>query len=281
MRVSGAFLIILMFLATQFLGLYVGNEYMRSIKRGELAPALPQPEKVENSFILFLYIIIVTIIILFTVRIWKGVVRGLEAFVVFFSSWFVFDFLFPFGIGMFSIGLFLALLLTIWKVLKPSILSQNVAAVISGAGVGSLLGGSLGLLPSLIFIIILSIYDFISVFITKHMVRLAKIVTEKPTAFTIAAPHKFKKPVYIPFKKTKKKVHVFQLGVGDMVIPLMFSVSLLSKFSILNSIITMIGSLIALFFLITFTIKKPQVLPALPFITLGTLSGFLLSLMIL
>jgi presenilin-like A22 family membrane protease len=281
MRENGAFLIILMFLITQLLGLYVGNEYFKGIKVGVFEPAIPEPEKVESSFMLFFYILITTAAILLTVRVWKGILRGLEAFVIFFSSWFVFDFLFPFGLWIFSIGFILAILLTLWKVIKPSILTQNVAAVISGAGVGSLLGASLGLLPSLVFIILLSIYDFISVFITKHMVRLAKIVTEKPTAFTIAAPHRFKKPKYIPLKKRRKKVHVFQLGVGDMVVPLMFSVSLLSRFSILNSIITMIGSLIALSILIIFTLKKPRVLPALPFITLGTLGGFLISIVIL
>jgi presenilin-like A22 family membrane protease len=65
-----------------------------------------------------------------------------------------------------------------------------------------------------------------------------------------------------------------------MVIPLMFSVSVLNKFSIINSISAIIGSTIALLLLIYFMSKKPQPLPALPFITFGTFAGFLISLLI-
>jgi len=60
----------------------------------------------------------------------------------------------------------------------------------------------------------------------------------------------------------------------------MFSVSVLSKFSIINSISAIIGSTIALLLLIYFMNKKPQPLPALPFITFGTFAGFLISLLI-
>ena len=109
---------------------------------------------------------------------------------------------------------------------------------------------------------------------------MAKALTERPTALTVAAPHKFKKLTYVAVKNARKKIHVFQLGVGDMVIPLMFSVSVLNKFSLINSIASIIGSTIALFALIYFMSKKPQPMPALPFITFGTFSGFLISLIL-
>jgi len=69
----------------------------------------------------------------------------------------------------------MAIALTLWKVFRPTILNQNIAAMISGAGVGALLGASFGIVPSLLFLIILCVYDFVSVFITKHMITLAKI----------------------------------------------------------------------------------------------------------
>jgi len=273
-----AFLLVGIFLITQVIGLYVGNSYSQGIKAGELAPVVENPEAVENSFWLFSYIIIATICMLLIIKFWKSFLKAIEAFVVFFSSWFVFDFLFPIEIWYFSIGFFLAIILTAWKMFKPTILSQNTAAIISGAGVGAMLGASLGIAPSIVFMLILSVYDFVSVFITKHMIHLAKALIERPTAFTVAATHKFKKPVYVGIKKTKKRFHIFQLGVGDMVIPLMFSVSVLSKFSLINSILTTIGSAIALTFLIFYMSKKPRPLPALPFVSLGALAGFLISL---
>lgn len=279
-KVKTVFTIVIIFLITQLLGLYVGNQYLGGIEAGELPPAVEDPESVGNSFMLFVYILAATGGILLLVRFWKPSIRALEAFVVFFSSWITFDFLVPIGIWYFSLGFFLAIILTAWKALRPTILSQNVAAIISGAGVGALLGASLGIVPSLVFLILLCVYDFVSVFITKHMVHLAKALTKTPMAFTIAAPHKFKKATYIGTKKAKKKFHVFQLGVGDMVIPLMFSISLLRKFTIINSLFTIIGSTIALLLLIYYMSKKPRPLPALPFITLGTLSGFIISMIL-
>ena len=275
-----AFLLVGIFLVTQVLGLYVGNSYSQGIKAGELVPVVENPESVETSFLLFFYIIIATVVMLLIIRFWKNFIKALEAFIVFFSSWFVFDFLFPIGIWYFSLGFFLAIILTSWKMLRPTILNQNTAAVISGAGVGAMLGASLGIAPSIIFMLILSVYDFVSVFITKHMIYLAKALTERPTAFTVAATHKFKKPVYVGIKKAKKKFHVFQLGVGDIVMPLMFSVSVLSKFSLINAVLTTIGSAIALSFLIFYMSKKPRPLPALPFISLGALAGFLISILL-
>jgi presenilin-like A22 family membrane protease len=279
-KVKTAFTIVIIFLITQLLGLYIGNQYLGGIEAGELPPAVENPESVSNSFMLFIYILVATGGILLLVRFWKPSIRALEAFVVFFSSWFTFDFLIPIGVWYFSLGFFLAIILTAWKALRPTILSQNIAAVISGAGVGALLGASFGFLPSLVFLILLCIYDFVSVFITKHMIHLAKALTETPTAFTIAAPHKFKKATYIGIKKAKKKFHVFQLGVGDIVIPLMFSISLLRNFTIINSLFTIIGSTIALLLLIYYMSKKPRPLPALPFISLGTLSGFIISMIL-
>jgi presenilin-like A22 family membrane protease len=284
-----ALVLILFFLITQIIGLYVGKQYTDYIntlvasgeleKSPEIIPGI-NPESISNSFYLFGYIIVTTMGILLLIKIKKSAIKVLEAFVIFMASWFTFDILIPLDIWYLSLGFFLALILTAWKMLRPSIISQDVAAIISGSGVGALLGASLGILPSIVFIMILSCYDFVSVFITKHMVTMAKALTERPTSFTVAAPHKFKKLTYVGVKKAKTKFHIFQLGVGDMVIPLMFAVSVLNKFSLVNAIASIVGSTMALFFLIYFMSKKPQPMPALPFITFGAFAGFLISLFI-
>jgi len=300
--------IILIFLIIQSLGLYIGNKYIGLIHAGEVSKPEVIPgvssESPELSFFLFGYIIVVTLVILFIIRIKKSFLRGLEAFVVFFSSWITFSFLIPFSIQniwlyyvdylvsplgliapvlltVLSLDFLFAIALTVWKALRPTIWSQNIAAIFSGSGVGALLGLSLGIVPCIIFMIVLSIYDYVSVFITKHMVNMAKAVTERPMAFTIAAPHKFKEAKYIPSKGAKKKIHIFQLGLGDIIIPLMFSVSILNSFTIFNSIITTAGSLVALIVLTLIITKKPMALPALPFVCTGALAGYIISLLLL
>ncbi|NIM46836.1 MAG: hypothetical protein GTN40_01615 [Candidatus Aenigmarchaeota archaeon] len=305
--------IILIFLIIQTIGLYVGNEYTeiinQAIEAGEIEERpgiIPgvSPERAENSIFLFGFIIITTVGILLIIKFKKSFLKGVEAFVIFGSSWLTFLFLIPFPIqvvwerfiaylllplgsigfilfNVLTLNSLLALVLTAWKVFRPTIISQNVAAIIAGSGAGAVLGVSLGIAPCIIFMMILSVYDFVSVFITKHMVKMAKAITEKPMAFTIAAPHKFKKAKYIPHKKGKKKVHVFQLGLGDIIIPLMFSVSILNKFTIFHSIITVIGSLIGLLLLTIYITRKPRALPALPFVCTGALVGYLISIFIL
>lgn len=286
MKAQVPYILIAFFLITQFLGLYVGNQYIQLINAGEIprpfeGTPLGNPEAVTTSLYLFGYIIVSTVIILLVIRIRKSAIRIFEALIVFMASWFTLDFLIPLDIGFLSLGFFLALALTAWKVLKPNIINQDIAAILSGAFVGSALGVSLGILPSIIFILILSTYDFISVFITKHMVYMAKALTERPTSFTVAAPPNLKSISYAPAKKSsKKKVHIFQLGVGDMVIPLMFSVSVLNSFKPINAIAAIVGSAVALLALIYFMSKKPRPLPALPFITFGTFAGFLISMLI-
>jgi presenilin-like A22 family membrane protease len=277
------FLLIFLFFATEFLGLYVGSQYLQLLNSGVVQPVPWNQESVQTSFYLFGWIMVTTVGILILIRFRRSTIRLLEAFVIFTSSWLTFDLIMPVDIGFLSLGFFLALALTLWKAFKPSILSQNVAAIISGAGVGSLLGASLGVLPAVVFMLILSAYDFVSVFITKHMVYMAKALTERPTAFTIAAPPNLKSLTSTGMRRTRKSsktVHVFQLGVGDMVIPLMFAVSVLNSFGVVNAVASIIGAAVALFGLIYFMSKKPRPLPALPFITFGTFAAFLLSMLL-
>ena len=298
--------IVTLFLAIQLLGIYIGTVYIDAIRSDmaaapEIIPGVSSNDP-QISLFLFAYVIAVTVVMLIIIKLRRRFVFGLEAFVVFVSSWTTFLFLLPFAlqdywliiispliaafgqfgdVAIFLLGLnsLLALALTAWKVLRPSIFSQNVAALFTGSGVGALMGISLGIAPSIM--VILSVYDFVSVFITKHMITMAKAMTERPMAFTIAAPHEFKKATYVPLKGVKKKVHVFQLGMGDVIIPLMFSVSVLNSFTMLHSLMTMLGSLIALIVLSAFITRKPMALPALPFVCSGALAGYILSLILL
>lgn len=105
-----------------------------------------------------------------------------------------------------------------------------------------------------------------------------------PTAFTLAIPHKFEKPVKFKTEKgtVRKRIHVFQLGGGDIAIPVIFSVSVLRTFSVLNSFFAIFGAITALGILFLFVIRRPGLaLPALPWISSGMLISFLISILIL
>lgn len=271
------------FLITQFLGLFVGSRYIAQIQVGQAAPVFNNPERPENSFLLIFYILIATGILIFVIKFRAVLIRVVEALAILVTSMITFNFLFPIDFPFVSFGFILAVVLTAWKILRPSIVSQNIALIISVAGAGAVLGASLGIIPVLIFIVLLSIYDFVAVFVTKHMVYIAKEIVKRPTAFTAAIPTKFKKSVQFVTgdKKIRKKIHVFHLGGGDIAIPLMFAVSVLGKFTLLHALLTTVGSAIMLFTLFSFVLGRPgRPLPALPWISIGTILGFLVSVAI-
>jgi presenilin-like A22 family membrane protease len=271
------------FLLVQLLGLYIGNHYISLINSGQAQPVFENPSSVGNSIFLLVYILAGTGLIILAVRYWKFLIRIIEVVAVFSASMVTFMFLIPVENLQVPLGILLAIALTAWKILKPSFLSQNISLIFSISGAGAIIGASLGMLPSLIFLLLLSVYDFTAVFITKHMVYIAKEIVKRPTAFTLAFPYKFKKPVSysVGKKKIKKKFHVFQLGGGDIAIPLMFAVSALASFSLAQALSVAIGSAAALGLLIFYSAKKPgTVLPALPFISAGSILGFLISVLI-
>lgn len=293
--------LIIIFLSVQILGITTGYRYLELMSRGIVEPALGDPASPMTSVFLLAYLMIITGVIILIIRYKKRILTVFEALAIFFASLIVFELLIPLGItipylGAISIGFFLALLLTVTHIHKRNYLTQNTALVFAVSGAGAVLGASLGVIPVLIFMFILGIYDFISVFYTKHMVYMAKAITEKPMAFTAAFPthtrgqerhvEKLKKiettqETKANKKKLKSYSKTFQLGGGDLAIPLVFTVSLL-RIGIIPAIAASIGSLIALVTLFIFLLKRPGIaIPALPPVTAGATLGFLISLIII
>ncbi|MFW5902428.1 MAG: presenilin family intramembrane aspartyl protease [archaeon] len=295
--------LIAIFLSVQFLGIATGYRYLELMSIGIVEPALGDPASPMTSVWLLAYLMVITSLIILIIKFKKKLLTAFEGVAIFFASLIVFELLIPIGIplpyiGIISIGFFLALILTLIHIHKRSYLTQNVALVFAVSGAGAVLGASLGVIPVLIFMFALGIYDFISVFYTKHMVYMAKAITEKPMAFTAAFPTQTKgqekhvekirsKRIESPEtekpgeKKLKQYSKTFQLGGGDLAIPLVFTVSLL-RIGILHAISASIGALIALILLFIFLLKRPGIaIPALPPVSAGATLGFLISLLII
>jgi presenilin-like A22 family membrane protease len=275
------FLLVVIFLSVQALGLFTGSEYIKAIEAGIAQPLVENPQDVSNSALIFLYILAVTGLVILIIKFKKALLLALEAVAIFFTSWIVFSALTPFdNTGI--VALLLAFALTAIKEWKPTILTQNIALVFSTAGAGGVLGASLGILPVLIFMLLLACYDFFAVFISKHMVYMAKAITEKPMAFTAALPCDFGKPRKLASGKGTIRTRVFQLGGGDLVIPLMFSVAVLNYYTLQHALITTAGAFIALLALFAFVIRKPGIaLPALPPVCAGACIAFAASVLFL
>jgi len=265
-------LLVFIFLSVQFIGLYAAQQYIGYLDSGVAEPMFENPQEISNAVFVFVYILIVTLIILIVVKYKKKLLTAFEAFAVFFASALLFELLIPYTLFEYiSIGMIIAAVLTYYKIRYPSYLSQNIALICALSGAGAVIGVSFGVFPIMIFMLMLSVYDMLSVFWTKHMVYLAKAITERPMAFTAALPC-----------KTKNIKHTFQLGGGDLAIPLMFSASILRFYGLVPALVAIAGALIALTLLFSTVLRKPgKALPALPPISAGAMVGFAIGLLLI
>jgi len=178
------------------------------------------------------------------------------------------------------LSLILMLILVSWWLKKPLILNQNLCIILGIAGLGSVLGLSLNPLMVALLLVIFSIYDFIAVYKTKHMVKIAKEMIEAKAIMALIVP-----PNILDLRANLEEIKpggkFLILGGGDIAFPLLFCASLVSQ-GILNSLIVAVFSLIGLlagFYF--FTIQKVrQPIPALPPIALFSIIGFLITKLI-
>ncbi len=296
----------LFFAITQLLGIYSGivlingaavNQDIRDIS--VVPPFLVSDQNspvdaLATAFLFIAYILFGAVMIVLVARFYKGMMffRLLELLVIASASAIVFfsialslgvDFLSSFLVGG-AAGLVLALAKFFWVDIK------NAAAIISSAGVGALFGFSLGttfgvplgFFSTVAFIILLSVYDYIAVFKTKHMIEMARELSTRQLSFAVTAkdvpsrkPHE-KREEYVD--RAMKEGERLDLGTGDLSVPLMISVSAftLGANGMLYSLAVAAGSTISLYLLLRFVSKQRVFLPALPPICLGGMLALLM-----
>jgi presenilin-like A22 family membrane protease len=177
------------------------------------------------------------------------------------------------------ITLFVALSLAYFKVFKFNPIIHNLTELLVYAGIASLIVPILTLSSIVILLIIISVYDIYAVWKSKHMVKLAKFQTKTNNFAGLLIPkQKIKKAPGVKGKKVKVKSAI--LGGGDITFPLLFNgVYLKYSGDILGSLIIVAMCTLALAGLFYLS-KKNKFYPAMPFLSLGCLLGFIISVII-
>ncbi|MDP7266195.1 MAG: presenilin family intramembrane aspartyl protease PSH, partial [Candidatus Thermoplasmatota archaeon] len=167
--------------------------------------------------------------------------------------------------------------------------------ILVAVGAIALIGISLAILPSLVLLVILAVYDAISVYKTKHMIDLADGVMEMRLPVLLVIP----KDGNYSFRKQKKLTEELDsgeprgamfMGLGDIIIPGILIVSAFTYlpegvlFGISKALVValgaLIGGLVGFVALMRFVLKgNPQA--GLPLLNGGTILGYLISYMIL
>lgn len=198
----------------------------------------------------------------------------LFSFAVFFGVWLVFGAFLPEGAAI-----LIAAAVILVRYFYPSPVTQNLAIVLGIAGLSIGIGLALSLKEVLIILVLLSFYDIIAVFITKHMVKMFKGLLEKGVIMALIIPFDLK-DLFKNFKKIQMKGKFMFLGTGDLALPAVFIVAALPH-GWVPTIGAIVGSLSGLYFLQTkFVMARKRPLPALPPIATGTILGYLVGILL-
>lgn len=244
----------------------------------EIQKIFPQPISVIE---LILYFVLATAFLLLVIYFFKRrKAKGVFFKIIFALTLGLGNFYF-FGLwlpGIIVIPLIIVLIIFLFK--KTSLLLHNAALLFAAAGIGAGLGMQLTPLAVVLLLAIFSVYDFIAVYKTKHMVKMAEVMLEHRAILGIVVPQKIS-DFRAQLKEVEPGGRFLVLGAGDIVFPLILVVSVL-PFSVVDSLVVAIFSLIGLLagFLIFISKKERTPMPALPPIALFSVIGYLLTILV-
>ncbi|AFZ74914.1 presenilin family intramembrane aspartyl protease PSH [Natronobacterium gregoryi] len=154
--------------------------------------AVEDPQDPTNSFLYVAIILAATALMLGAFKYdAQWLIRALIVGVSVMLAWFVFAELVPpivtvgsvnVAAGLASVGVGLALLV------HPEWYVIDATGVLMGAGAAALFGISFGLLPALLLLAVLAVYDAISVYGTEHMLDLAEGVMDLKIPVVLVVP---------------------------------------------------------------------------------------------
>ncbi len=250
-------IIAVLFFLAHFIGLFITQQYLEV----ELPYGIERPElESSTSYIpLIIAILIATGIALLlmkfgAMKIWK--------------IWFIFATIYLLGIAFSAFliqmwALILAVIFGLLKFYRPSVITHNFTELFVYSGIAAIFAPIMSLFAVSILLILISVYDAIAVWKTKHMVKMAKF----------QAKSKMFAGLVVPYDKGKKTA---VLGGGDIGFTLLFSGVVLAQFGFYKALLVSFITMISLFLLLTYS-KKNKFYPAMPYLSAGCFLGLLLS----
>lgn len=251
------FILLALFLVAQIIGLFVTSHYLRD---QSLPLNIERPEVDENvSFIpIFILVVIATFIalVLFKYkmfRLWK--------------AWFLFSVWFTLTVSLSvffaeTLAIILAAVFALLKLFRPSVITHNLTELFIYGALAAIFVPILNIISVSVLLIAISVYDYIAVRKTKHMIKLAKSQAET----------KVFSGLFIPYDN-----RVAILGGGDIGFSLLFAGVVMKEFAFkwlsLGAMIVPISTAAALFYLF-YKGSPKKFYPAMPYISVGAFIGY-------
>lgn len=207
---------LVLFAAAQGLALFVAEQ---------LAHIRP-PETVGISdgaavayFLIFFFAVTLFFLILFHIYKGNAIYRSIFIAIVFAGLLKLFELVFPTALSaivavIFILGLFLL----------PVVWVHDLIVLFAGAGIGAVFGLQFHWTFAMILLVILSVYDALAVFVTKHMITLAHELIKRSCTFALIIPEHAAQ-----FRASLMAIHpgsgFLVLGGGDIVLPMFLTAS--------------------------------------------------------
>ncbi|MBT4376147.1 hypothetical protein HOD29_02125 [archaeon] len=280
--------ILLMFIITQFIGLYVVNYYAspdHPLPFGMDVPEIEQPEDYTINFLSIIISLVIAITILFLLTRFKSK--------IILRIWFFVVVMLALGISFTSIlnipahlsliALVFALPFALGKVYKRDFITHNISELFIYPGIAAVFVPLLNIKATIILLVIISLYDAWAVWKSGIMQKMAKYQMDELKVFSGFFIPYLSKKTRQKIKKLKKsnskkgiKVNVAILGGGDVIFPIIAAGVALKVWGIWPAILIITGALLGLGSLLLFSEKK-KFYPAMPFISAGIFLGMLLG----
>jgi presenilin-like A22 family membrane protease len=252
--------------------------------------AFENPESVANPLIFIVILLIFTAFLLLLIKFrWRRIIMIIIGISIFFTFIYIYAGISIYFLGFLTVSLIVALVLSILSTavlfLHPEWYVIDSLGILIAAGAASIFGISLDILPVIILLIVLMIYDAISVYKTRHMITLAEGVVDIKSPILFIVP---KRRGYSYIREGIGNIDggersALIIGMGDLIMPSILVVSanvFLTTarigFITIPSLGAIIGSVVGLVLLLT-VVGKGKAQAGLPPINGGAIAGFLVG----
>ncbi len=296
-------LLALIFFVAQIVGLAVTKEYIsieehidpetkavvKEVVSEDLPYNLERPEIDESTSYIWITIAVIigTLLLLLIIRFKK---INLWKFWFFFAVFFTIAIAFAPFIGQ-VIAALLAFIFALMKIYRPTAILNNFTEIFIYGGLAAIFVPIINVFAAFALLFLISVYDIIAVRYTKHMVKLAKFQARSNVFAGLLVPYGKGKGIAAEGKgviKGTEKGRIAVLGGGDIGFPLLFAGAVMKELMLTNPepigflktlIIPVFVTFALLYLLITG--EKDKFYPAMPYLAVGCVLGYLSVLLFL
>jgi len=296
-------LLALIFFVAQIVGLAITKEYIstkeyidpetkavvKQVVSEELPYNLERPQIEESTSYIWitLAVIIGTLLLLLIIKFRKFNIWKLWFF---FAVFFTIAIAFAPFVGQITAAV-LAFIFALMKIYRPTAILNNFTEIFIYGGLAAIFVPIISLFAAFALLFLISIYDIVAVRHTKHMVKLAKFQVRSKVFAGLMVPYGKGKGIAAEGRgiiQDKEKGRIAVLGGGDIGFPLLFAGAVMKDLMLastetigfLKTLIIPVFVTFALLYLLI-TGEKDRFYPAMPYLSVGCVLGYLAILLFL